>query len=148
MKSIEKLLAVFVAITFSLYGCGGDSSSPSTTEEIQEFALAAPETTPKTESKPAPKTTPPLISGLPNSIEINPLRDLGLEKGKNICFRLKSYNNVAESDFSKVICSQIKNDRRLTLSWSDVPGNVSGYFVYYGVSKNNATKFLIDVIES
>ncbi len=148
MKCTVKLLALYVVITFSLYGCGGDSSSPSTAEGVPNIASATPGAKPNTEFKRTPKTTPPLTSGLPNSIEINPLRDLGLEKGENICFRLKSYNNVTESDFSKAICGKINNDNSLILSWEDVIGNVDGYYVYFGKNKNNVANFLADVIES
>ena len=68
--------------------------------------------------------------------------------GDNVCFRLKAYNNFTESDFSNAICSQIENDNTLTLSWDEVSGNIIGYYIYFGVDKNNATNFLKDVFES
>ncbi len=80
-----------------------------------------------------------------NSLTVNPLLDLGLGKGKSVCFRLKSYNNVTESDFSKAICGEIYNDQSLTLSWGSVTGNVDGYYVYFGTSENNVASFLADV---
>ncbi len=75
----------------------------------------------------------------------NPLLDLGLEKGKSVCFSIKSYNTVTESDFSKTICGTINNDQSLTVSWDKVSGDVDGYYVYFGTNENNATNFLADV---
>ncbi len=136
MKSSTKLHAVCMAFLFCLFGCGGGSSS-STAETLPNTPSSSPELS--------------LQSTLPeqfSSLEINPLADLGLLAGNIVCFSVKSYNNFSESAFSKVICDVIKDDTNLTLSWSKIIGNVTGYYVYFGTDKNNTTNFLADVIES
>lgn len=135
MKRNINFFAACVAFSFCLIGCGGSGSSSSTAE-----------TSPNTSSPEKPE--PPSSSEQFNSLVINPLTELGLEVGNKVCFSVKSYNNVSESDFSKTICGQIKNDNMLTLSWNNIPGNVNGYYVYFGTEKNSATNFLADVITS
>lgn len=137
MKSNIKLIAVFTAVIFCLFGCGGGGNSSSTAESSSNTPSSSPESSP-----------PPSSSGLFSSISINPLTDLGLEAGNKVCFSVKSYNNFSESDFSKAICGEIRNDNTLTLSWNKITGDVSGYYVYFGANKNNATNFLADVMES
>ena len=122
MKNTMKLFAISMVCAFYFSGCGGGSSSSS-----------------------APGTPPSAFS---NSIVINPLRDLGLETGDDICFSIKSYNNTSVSDFSNAICVQINTSNSLTLSWNNPPGNVVGYYVYFGTKNYNATNFLADVFES
>ena len=125
MKNTIKLLAMSVAFAFCFTGCGGGSSSSS------------------------PPDVPPSSSiGLPNSIVLNPLRDLALGAGDQVCFSVKSYNNISESAFSKTICGLINNNDSLTLSWNNASGDVVGYYVYFGSNRNDATNFLADVFES
>ena len=133
MKRVVATFTVYLVLCLSLNGCGGGGSSSSATEDLPNTSSATPPSSP---------------SGLPNSIDINPLIDLGMVAGDNVCFRLKSYNNFTESDFSKAICSQIKNESALTLSWNQVSGNIIGYYIYFGPDKNSATNFLKDVFES
>jgi hypothetical protein len=135
MKSAIISLVVLVAFTLGLNGCGGNGSSSSTAE-----------TSPNTSSP--ENLEPPSSSEQFKSFVINPLTELGLEVGNKVCFSVRAYNNVSESDFSKVICSQIKNDNVLILSWNKLPEKVNGYYVYFGTDINNANNFLADVIES
>jgi hypothetical protein len=135
MKSAIISIVVLVAFTLGLNGCGGSGSSSSTAE-----------TSPNTSSPENPE--PPSSSEQFASLVINPLTELGLEAGNKACFSVKSYNNVSESDFSKAICGQIKNDNVLILSWNKVPEKVNGYYIYFGTDINNATNFLADVITS
>ena len=125
------LFAICVILAFCLIGCGGGSSS-----SVTESSL-------NTSSSPQPQ---PLNQF--SSLVINPIADLGLTTGEKVCFSVKSYNNVTESDYSKAICGKINNDNKLTLSWNKIAGDVNGYYVYYGTNKNNATNFLADVMES
>lgn len=141
MKSTLKMLAALVTITLSLAGCGGGGNSSSISPQD------APAPSPITPTA-SPDAQPTPSDNLSNLIEINPLRDLGLGKNDLVCFRIRSYNNVAESDLSDAACSVIKNDLLLTLSWSEVLGNIHGYYVYFGTNKNSATEFLADVTES
>ena len=138
MKRSVILLAMSVIFAFCLIACGGGSSSSDV-----DFA-------PNTSS--SPPTIPPEPLGPSeqfSSLSINPIADLGLITGDNVCFSVKSYNNIAVSDFSKTICSKVSNSNELTLSWNKITGdNISGYYVYFGTNKNNATNFLADIIES
>ncbi len=122
------LWVLITLISLLLHGCGGGSSTSSVAE-----------------SSPANQSSP---SSQTQSVIINPLLDLGLRKGDNVCFRIKAYNNVTESDFSGAICSIVKNEDALNLSWNDVPGNVVGYHVYYGTNKRNASNFIKNILES
>ena len=79
------------------------------------------------------------------SIDINPLRDLGLSKGENVCFRVKAYNTTSTSNFSNPICSRIRDLDYVTLTWNKAIGDVLGYYIYYGTNKNNSKTFLLDV---
>ena len=133
MKRPVILIAVCVVLAFCLIGCGGGSSSSVT------------ESSPNTSSPPQPQPQP--LNQF-SSLEINPLTDLGLTTGDKVCFSVKSYNNVTESDYSKAICGKINDDNKLTLSWNKISGDANGYYVYYGTNKNNATNFLADVMES
>jgi len=157
MKSTLKMLAALVTINISLAGCGGGGGNSSSISPQDAPAPSPITPTAAPEDAPAPSPITPTASPdaqptpsdtLPNLIEINPLRDLGLGKNDLVCFRIKSYNNVAESDLSDAACSVIKNDLLLTLSWSEVLGNIHGYYVYFGTNKNSATEFLADVTES
>ena len=134
MKTPTILLAMGMIINFCLVGCGGGGSS-STLDTSSN----------KSSSESLPQPAP---SGQFSSLEINPLTDLGLVAGSKVCFSVKSYNNFSESDFSKAVCDEIKDDNNLTLSWNKITGNASGYYVYFGTDENNATTFLADVIES
>ena len=131
MKNTIKLLAISVAFAFCFTGCGGGSSSS---------------TSPNTTSP--PDVPPSSSTGLPNSVVFNPLRDLALGAGDQVCFSIKSYNNISESTFSKVVCGLINNNDSLTLSWNNVSGNVVGYYVYFGFNRDDATNFLADIFES
>lgn len=83
------------------------------------------------------------------SMKINPLRDLGLEKGKQACFRLKSYNNVTKSNFSNAACGRISNNHSLTLAWDKATGDITGYQIYFGTNgKISEMNFLADMIEN
>lgn len=42
-----------------------------------------------------------------NSATIDAVADLGLNKGDKACFRVKSYSNVAESDYSSAVCGTL-----------------------------------------
>ncbi len=79
------------------------------------------------------------------SININPLRDLGMSKGENVCFRIKAYNTTSVSKFSNAICSRIRDLDYITLKWNKAIGDVIGYYIYYGANKNNSKTFLFDV---
>ena len=136
MKSAVKLLAFCMFFVFYLFGCGGGSSS-STTETIPNTSTSSPDS-----------LSPPSASEQSSSLTINPIADLGLVAGNKVCFRIKAYNNFLESEFSNAVCGEIKNDHNLTLSWDRTTEDVSGYYVYFGTNKNNATNFLADVIES
>ncbi len=128
MKNKIIFLITCMALSYILIGCGGGGSgSPSSGTSAENTGSS---------------------SGSFASLEVNPITDLGLDTGSNVCFSIKSYNNITESDFSKAICSKIKNDGKLTLSWNKNPRSVSGYYVYYGTNKNNAKTFLADVITS
>ena len=131
MKSTCKVTVLSVFLVLTLIGCGGGGSSDS-------------EVIPNTTSLPPSTSSPNQIS----SLAINPLSDLGLTEGQKVCFSIKSYNNTTESSFSDAICSQIKNENMLTLSWNKINGDITGYYVYYGTTKNNATNYLADVIQS
>ena len=135
MEKIKYSSWVLAIVSLIICGCGGGGSS-SSEEQSAQSSLA-----PSSSSSSSLKT-------LSNSIEIDPILELGLEKGEKVCFRIKSYNNVTESDFSGAICSVLKNEKTLSLSWNDVPGDVIGYLVYYGTNKKNANNLLRDVIES
>ena len=137
MKNIVNPIVVLMAIFVGIQGCGGGSSSSSSGENLIDTSSSS--------SKEPPTSSPSESS---SSLAINPLSDLGLTKGDSVCFRLKAYNNVTESNYSKPICGQINNDHSLTLSWDNVSENVIGYYVYYGTNKNNAKNFIADVIES
>ncbi len=134
MKSILMPLTVCMTFLFLLNGCGGGGSS-STTDALSKTPSAAPQ-------------SPPPSSGQFSSLTINPLVDLGLEAGNKVCFSVKAINRISESAYSKAICSQIKDDTNLTLSWNNITDNVIGYYVYFGTNKNNVTNFIADVIES
>ena len=143
MKSAVKLFVLHVAFMLILIGCGGKGSSSSAFEEPSGTSSESSNT-----SQSSPESTPSLPKRLSNSIIVSPLRDLGMEKGESVCFRLKSYNNITESDFSKAICSQIKNDNRLTLIWNEASENVTGYYVFFGSNKKDSKQFLADIIQS
>ena len=128
------LLAMHIILAFCLIGCGGGKSS-NTVESVPNASSSPP----TNQSEPSEQFS---------SLAINPIADLGLTAGDKVCFSVKSYNNIMESDFSKAICGKINNNTKLTLSWNKISGDVSGYYVYFGTNKNNATNFLADVIES
>ena len=138
MKS-NLIMLVLAMSQLVLVGCGGGSGS-SSTQSSPNQSMDTPSS--------SPDSTSPPSNNLSNVIEVNPLRDLGLDKGDQVCFRIKSYNNVEVSDFSKPICSKIKNSTQLMLSWNDADGNVIGYYVYFGSSKKKVNEYLADVIES
>lgn len=154
-QNISTNVVLFIIMLFCLTisACGGGGSS-SDTSNVKVNNTSNPSTaTP--EKAPIPQNQAPNDnnSGKPNTlanfIELNPLRDLGVGKGKSICFKLKSYNNVTESAFSESVCGQIKNDHSLVLTWNNASGNIVGYYVYFSDSKNNSNnKFLADVIKS
>ena len=141
MSSLLKLIVFQLILILCIYGCGGGSNSSS------ESPISA-NNEPSAQSKSSSSSNSDSTEKLSNLLKINPLRDLGLGKGENVCFRIKSYNNVAVSDFSKAICGQIMDDHSLTLLWSKVAGKISGYYVYYGTNKNNAENYLTDVLET
>ncbi len=139
VENIYKLFVLFLIPILLFSGCGGGGGSSSSDET--SISNVPPPTNNNTSSTPA--------NVLSNFIDINPLRDLGLSKGEQVCFRLKSYNNVATSKFSKPICSKVKNEQYLTLTWETVSDKINGYYVYFGTNKNKADdNFLADVIES
>ncbi len=153
-RNISTNLVLFIITLFILTlgacGGGGGSSSEADTPVVSDTSspnAPSPKKSPN-QPKQAPKKTdsPSSPKALANLIEINPLRDLGFGKGESICFSLKSYNNITESNFSESICDKIKDDHSLTLTWNNAAGNISGYYVYFGTNKNNATNFLADVI--
>lgn len=158
MRSIISTNLVLFIITLyclTIGACGGGGSSSEdytpTVSDISNPSSPMPKKSPKNPKqapkKPNSSSSPPKT--LANLIEVNPLRDLGLGKGESICFRLKSYNNVTESDFSKSVCGQIKNDHSLILTWNNIPGNIVGYYVYFSKNKNNTnSNFLTNVIKS
>jgi len=48
-----------------------------------------------------------IINPLAPSAEYDMRYDLGLSPGDNVCFRLRSYNEMGESDMSAAVCSVI-----------------------------------------
>ena len=147
MKSILTVLVTLVVSQSILIGCGGGGSSSTLAEASNSpDNQASPSSPPDNQASP---NSPPPENNLANSININPMRDLGLDQGKSACFKIKSYNNIGESEFSDAICGQVKNEQSLTLTWEDASGNVVGYYVYFGTNKDKAgDNFLADVIES
>ena len=129
MKRTVISFALHILAAFCLFGCGGGGGSSSSESSGSDTGGSSSS------------------SSRFSSLVINPLSELGLTSGDNVCFRVKSYNNVSESDFSKPICGKINDNNKLTLSWNRVSGYISGYYVYFGTNKNNATNFLADVIE-
>ena len=141
MTITVRFLVICLVFSFSIYGCGGGSNSSQSSTGLSSN---------NTSSEPS-SSSPNNSSSSPNnfsSLIINPLKDLGLNSGEQVCFRVKSYNNTLESDFSKAICGKINDSNKLTLSWNKSSGDVSGYYVYFGTNKNNATNFLANVLES
>ena len=124
MKSNIILVTTIAVLLFILIGCGGGSGSGSGSSVIESTA-----------------NTPSPLEQF-STLAVNPLTDLGLDIGDQVCFSVKSYNNVTESDFSKAICSQIKDNDSLTLAWNNIFGNINGYYIYFGTNKFNTTNFL------
>jgi hypothetical protein len=79
-------------------------------------------------------------------VNINPLRDLGIDKGY-ICFRIKAYSNTEISKFSKPACTYRKNSKDFKLAWAKGPSSVIGYQVYFGDSAKKTETFLADVLQ-
>ncbi len=81
----------------------------------------------------------------PTHTNINPLRDLGIDKGY-VCFRVKAYSNTEISAFSSPACTYIKNSKNFKLSWAESSGPTIGYHVYFGSSAKRTNNFLTDVL--
>ncbi len=94
----------------------------------------------KTSKKKTVKNTAP-----PTHANINPLRDLGIDKGY-VCFRVKAYSNTEISVFSPPACTYIKNSKNFKLSWAESSGSTIGYHVYFGNSAKRTNNFLTDVL--
>ena len=100
--------------------------------------------TAKKKSKSSKKKTAKNSVNPPNSIEVDPLRDLGMDKGY-VCFRIKSYSNTDISNFSKPACTNIKNSDKFILAWAHGSGIILGYQVYFGKSAKKTNSYLTDV---
>lgn len=122
MKSTVIPLVVLAAFILCLNGCGGESSSSGT------------------------NIPPPSPIETTNSIEINPLLELGLEKGMDICISIKAYSNSSKSKLSEAVCTKINDSQPIELSWNHTSTSVIGYEIFYGNSKNNARNFLQNVM--
>ena len=81
----------------------------------------------------------------PSTVNIDPLRDLGLNKGY-VYFRVKAYSNIEISDFSKAICTYIKNSKKFNLAWASSSNSVIGYHIYFGTSAKITNNFIADVM--
>ena len=81
----------------------------------------------------------------PSALNIDPLRDLGIDKGY-VCFRVKAYTNTEVSIFSKAACKYIKNSKKFRLTWVPSSNSVIGYRVYFGTSAKITNNFIADVI--
>ncbi len=81
----------------------------------------------------------------PTKLIINPLRDLGKDKGY-ICFRIKAYSNTKISSFSKPACTYLKNSNNIKLTWDQVNNSIIGYQVFFGDSAKKTENFLMDVL--
>jgi hypothetical protein len=123
MKSAIISLVILVTFALGLSGCGGSSSGAA-----------------ESSYTPSPPTD------ATKTIEINPLVELGLEKGSNICIRIKAYTNTSESDFSEAICTKIIDSESIELSWNNTSQNVIGYEIYYGNTESTADNFLQDIM--
>ncbi len=128
MKNTFILLTILTIFTFSLNGCGGGGGSASETEVMTD--MPSPSTPRKT----------------PNSIEVNPLLQLGLKIGDDFCLRMKAYTNTTKSDFSDSVCVEINNNEALLISWDNASNSVIGYEIYYGNKENNTSNFLQDIM--
>ena len=83
----------------------------------------------------------------PSAIKLHPLRDLGIEKGF-VCFRVKAYSNIEVSNFSKAVCTYIKNSKAVKLAWAPESSNsdaIIGYRVYFGNSAKKTNTLVTDV---
>ena len=94
----------------------------------------------KKSSKSAKKNDSP-----PTFVYIDPIRDLGINKGY-VCFRIKAYSNIEVSDFSRAVCTYIKNSKRVKLAWTPRSNSVIGYQVYFGTSAKITKNFITDVM--
>jgi len=95
--------------------------------------------------KPNAATTTANKNGAPAStLSINPILDLGIDKGY-VCFRVKAYSIREISDFSKAVCTYIKNSNQIKLTWIPSSNSVIGYHVYFGTSAKT-TNFITDVM--
>ena len=81
----------------------------------------------------------------PSTVNIDPLLDLGLNKGY-VCFRVKAYSNIEVSKFSKAVCAYIKNPKKFNLAWAPSSNSVIGYHVYFGTSAKKTNNFISDVM--
>ena len=81
----------------------------------------------------------------PSSANIDPLRDLGIDKGY-VCFRVKAYTNLEVSEFSQAICTYIKNSKKIKLAWNHSSKAIIGYQVYFGNSAKRTNNFISDVM--
>lgn len=143
MNCKVKLCAFFMSMLFSAYGCGGGGSSNTSNINPETSNQSAPDSKSNASSSNNKPQTP--NNRAANKLAINPLIELGLQKGESVCFRLKSYNNTTTSGFSEPACGRIKNEQTLVLSWHNPSDEVVGYYVYFS-QNNNQNKFLADVI--
>ena len=80
----------------------------------------------------------------PSFVNINSLRDLGIDKGY-ICFRVKVYSNIKTSGYSQPACTYISNSKNFKLGWTNSLGQVIDYPVFFGNPANKTGNFLKDV---
>ena len=90
------------------------------------------------------KTTPSKNSGPETYVDIDSLRDLGIDKGY-VCFRIKAYSNNEVSGFSQPACTNIKNSENFRLAWASGKNSVIGYQIYFGDSAKQTENFLADI---
>ena len=133
MKSTVILFAFILVIILSHTGCGGGGNSSE--NEVPKSISSSPSNTDNTS-----------LNGTVNSLEIDPLLELGLAKGENICFGIKAYSNISKSKLSEAICTTVMNDEPILLSWNQLPQNIIGYEIYYGKMKKSVTNFFHDVM--
>lgn len=81
----------------------------------------------------------------PSCVNVNPLRDPGIDKGY-ICFRTKACSNTEISEFSKPACTYRKNSNNFKLDWAKGPSSVIGYQIYFGDSAKKMETFLVGIL--
>ena len=117
-------------------------SKKKTSKSTKKTTTKAKKSKKKTSSNPSIANT---IDTPPSYVYIDPVRDLGINKGY-VCFRIKAYSNIEVSDFSRAVCTYIKNSKKVKLAWTPGSDAVIGYQVYFGTSAKITDKFITDIM--